>query len=276
MDLISDVIKTAQAANNIDLESDYMRNGLLYCGKCDTPKQHRLTGRLNVVVPCMCKCQEEAREKERLEWLEEQRVNRIRQMRLDCFIDKSMMGYTFENDDGKCPELSKVAKRYVENFARMRSDGKGLLFFGTVGTGKTYMAACIANALTDKGIPCLVTNFARLVNTLQGMYSGKQDFIDSLNHYDLLVIDDLSSERDTEYMGEIVQTIIDSRYLSGKPMIATTNLSGEELMHPSDIRKTRVYSRLYQMCVPYEVKGIDRRAQKLMEDDTYRTLLGIE
>lgn len=275
---IDDVIRTAKSSTSfaIDLDSDYIRNGLLYCGKCNTAKQYQLTGRISAIVPCLCKCQQEAKEEERLKRLAQERADCIMRIKQECFIDRSMMVYTFENDDNENPALTNVAQRYVEHFNQMRQDGKGLLLYGTVGTGKTYIASCIANALTDKGIPCLVTNFARLVNTIQGMYSGKQEFIDSLNDYELLVIDDLSAERDTEYMGEIVQTIIDSRYISGKPLIVTTNLSGAELMHPSDIRKTRVYSRLYRMCVPFEVKGKDRRTQSLKNDDTYRRLLGIE
>ena len=98
------------------------------------------------------------------------------------------------------------------------------------------------------------------------MYEGKQNYIDNLNNFDLLVIDDLASERDTEYMGEIVQNIIDSRYRAGLPLIITTNLTSEELKKPLEIRKKRIYSRLFEMCYPIEVKGKDRRKQKLREE----------
>lgn len=275
MDFISNVIATARETI---CEDDYMSDGLLYCGKCNTPKQYRLRGHNldGMVVPCLCKCAEDAKEEEHLKKIAEARENRIMQIKRECFIDKRMMDYTFERDDESNPELTKIAKNYAEHFTEMRSGGKGLLLYGSVGTGKTFAASCIANALTDRGIPCLVTNFARLVNTMQGMYSGRQDFIDNLNAYDLLVIDDLSAERDTEYMGEIVQNVIDSRYLSGKPLIATTNLSMQELLNPSDVRKSRIYSRIYQMCVPYEVKGKDRRIDKLINDDHFRKVLGIE
>lgn len=158
----------------------------------------------------------------------------------------------------------------------MRERGKGLLFFGTVGTGKTFHAACIANALIDKGYPCLVTNFARLVNTLQGMYEGKQQYIDSLNKFDLLVLDDLAAERDTDYMNEIVQNIVDSRYRAGLPTIVTTNLTADELKNPADIRKARTYSRLLEMTFPVEVKGADRRKAKLASDyNEFSDLLGL-
>ena len=108
------------------------------------------------------------------------------------------------------------------------------------------------------------------------MYDGKQEYIDGLNQFDLLVIDDLASERDTEYMGEIVQNIIDSRYRSNLPLIITTNLTSDELKHPSTIRKERIYSRLFEMCVPVEVKGSDRRKEKLINNyREFKEMLGI-
>lgn len=150
-------------------------------------------------------------------------------MRSMGFPESEMHRWTFAADDGADPKTTGIAKRYVEKFDLMKERGKGLLFFGSVGTGKTFHAACIANALIDRGYPCLVTNFARLVNTLSGMYEGKQQYIDSLNKFDLLVLDDLAAERDTEYMNEIIQNIVDSRYRAGLPTIVTTNLTANEL-----------------------------------------------
>ena len=166
--------------------------------------------------------------------------------------------------------------RYVENFAQMRADGKGLLLFGDVGVGKTFLAACIVNALISQGIPCLMTNFARLTNTLGGMFEGKQEYIDNLNGFPLVVIDDLGAERDTEYVGEIVHNIIDSRCREGLPLIVTTNLTGEELANPRDMRKRRIYSRLLEMCIPVKFEGEDRRQMGLKENfGRYADVLGL-
>lgn len=158
----------------------------------------------------------------------------------------------------------------------MRKAGKGLLFYGGVGTGKTFAAACIANALIDQGKPCLVTNFARLVGTIGGMYDGRQEYIDGLDRFELLVIDDLASERDTEYMGEIVHNVIDARYRSGKPLIVTTNLTLAELGNPTDVRRQRVYSRVLEMCFPVEVSGGDRRRERFSDNtEEMAKLLGL-
>ena len=276
--LISGMSEKAKEAAAVS-EDDYTgEDGLLYCGKCHTRKQTRIQifGREDTVY-CLCKCQAAARDAEEAEHKRRVRMERINLMRRDGFPDADMKNWTFERDDNSNEKVSKVARNYVENFDEMFKRGKGLLFFGKVGTGKTFISACIANALIDEGRPCLVTNFARLVNTISGMYEGKQNYIDSLNNFHLLVIDDLASERDTEYMGEIIQNIIDSRYRAGLPLIVTTNLTSDELKHPAEIRKQRIYSRLYEMCVPVEVTGKDRRRSKLINEyDELKEMLGLD
>lgn len=270
MDFLSDIVDglAKKAAEVIEThEGDYITDGLLHCGKCNEPKQCRVNvfGQERTVF-CLCKCEVEKREAERIEQLRREKILHVQKLRQLGFPDSEMQGWTFEKDDGSNAKISEVARNYVKNFDEMKKRGKGLLLFGKVGTGKTFTAACIANALIDDGHACLVTNFARLVNTLNGMFEGKQDYIDSLNRFDLLVIDDLASERDTEYMGEIVQNIIDSRYRAGLPLVITTNLTSDELKHPAEIRKQRIYSRLFEMCIPVEVVGKDRRREKLKDE----------
>lgn len=245
---------------------DYIVDGLLYCGKCHTPKQCRVKlWNGDIMTPfCLCKCEHERLMREESERKKEEAMDKIRELKRMGFPDSELEECTFEKDDHKNETVSVMARNYVDHFDEMKS--KGLLLYGSVGTGKTFISACIANSLIERGYPCLVTNFSRLINTLQGMYQGKQQYMDRLNKFKLLVIDDLASERNTEYANEIVQAIIDQRYRSGLPMIITTNLTADELKHPSDIRKQRIYSRLFEMCIPIEVNGKDRRVEKLKGD----------
>ena len=250
-------------------DGDYIDSeGLLCCGKCHTRKQTIivLANGKQLKPRCVCKCEQERMHEEEEKRKAKELEEKVKELRKMGFPDAEMSRFTFENDDRSNEYISDVAKRYADNFTTMYSKHKGLLLFGTVGTGKTYIAACIANALIDRGYTCLVTNFARLTNTINGMYDGKQEYIDGLDRFSLLVIDDLASERDTEYMNEIVTNIIDARYRSGKPMIVTTNLTSEELKNPRDVRKQRIYSRLMEMCIPLEVKGTDRRQKKLIDE----------
>ncbi len=266
----------AMAKQHIGVEQgDYQGDdGLWYCGKCHTKKQTRVNILGVERTPmCLCKCAAEKRAKKEAE---EQLRKRVEEIRQRAFPESDMLSWTFANDDGGNEKISRVAKNYVDNFDRMRSDGKGLLFFGTVGTGKTYTAACIANELINKGVPVLMTNFARIANTVQGLFEGKQAYYDSFNRYPLLILDDLSAERKTEYMQEIVFNVIDSRYRAGLPLIVTTNLTSDELKHPAELTNQRTYSRLLEMCLPIEISGADRRREKLKEDFAeYKDLLGI-
>lgn len=260
----------------VQCKGDYIKDGLLYCGKCDTPKQTKITVGGHVWTPsCMCQCEADRYHAYQDKMQRKEALDSVRRLRQMGFADAEMKRMTFDHDDHANEKLSQIARQYVDMFAQMRMRGKGLLLYGSVGTGKTFISACIANALIDRGHPCLVTNFSRLTNTLQGMHD-RQTWIDGLNRFDLLVIDDLASERETSYMSEIVQSVIDARYRTGKPLIITTNLTADELKHPDDVRKQRIYSRLFEMCIPYECKGQDRRKNTLREDFvTYGGMLGI-
>lgn len=277
--IIEAMIREASRDSHCE-KGDYRNeDGLLMCGKCHTPKQCRFIAKWDgkektPYTPCEC-------ERERREAEEQARqaqdlrieVNRLRKL---GFPDSEMANWTFANDDGADPKTTSIARKYVDNFPEMKKRGKGLLLYGPVGTGKTRAAACIANELVNQGRPCLVTNFARITNTLQGMFDGKQRYLDDFNRLDLLVIDDLAAERDTSYMQEMIFNIIDSRYRSGKPLIVTSNLTQTDLKNPVSIDRKRIYSRLLEMCVPIEVKGADRRERKLYDDSAdMARLLGL-
>jgi DNA replication protein DnaC len=73
----------------------------------------------------------------------------------------------------------------------MLENGTGLLLWGNVGTGKTYIAAAIANALLDENVPVMMTSFSRILGAIPGPASGNQtEAIDQLMRYPLLIIDD--------------------------------------------------------------------------------------
>lgn len=268
-----------RAAENIRMEPGdyYSDDGLLICGKCDTPKQTRVTVFGVERSPmCLCKCEAERRNRIEEERKQQEFKERVKRLRREAFPEDELQGCVFEADDLTNPRVSAIARNYVENFVEMRKNGKGLLFYGPVGTGKTFAAACIVNALIDKGYACSMTSFPRLRDTLHGMREGRQEYIDRLNRCPLLVIDDLESEANTEYMGEIVQSIIDGRSRVGLPLIITTNLTAAELKNPAEMRKRRIYSRLLGMCLPVEVTGSDRRKEQLKQEyDAYKELLGL-
>ena len=259
-------------------EGDYIGDdGLLYCHKCNTKKQTEVNVLGVIRRPmCMCKCQAAKRAAEEEEYKRRKFEERVNELRRVGFPEADMRNWTFSNDDLANEKITKAAQKYVDNFSELRKNGKGLLLYGNTGTGKTYTACEIANALIDKGYPVLVTNFARILNTLQGTFE-KQDYIDGFNNYQLLVIDDLGIERDTAYAKEQVFNIIDSRYRSGLPMIITTNLTMEKIKNPEDIENRRIYDRILERCFPIEVEGSSRRRKAVREDyEVMKNLLGLD
>ena len=250
-------------------EGDYKGpDGLIYCGSCRTPKQVNFEVNGRKLTPfCMCKCEAEKYEKEKAEEKARALREQIERNRRAGFPEVQMQTWTFEKDDRANAKISDICQRYVENFTKMKAKGKGLMFLGGFGTGKTFLAACIANALLDEGFSVLMTNFPRLINTIHGMREGKQEYIDSLNKYSLLIIDDLGVERQSEYVAEIVQNIIDSRYRAGLPVVITTNLSPNDFRETQDIAKSRLYSRISEMCLPLIVNGVDRRKANAADSD---------
>lgn len=237
-------------------------DGLLYCNRCHTARQSRfeLFGKIRT-VNCLCQCMAEECDRLREEQKRQEYMTRVMSNRAVGFPDKELMNCTFDSDDGSMPVITNAMKAYVDNFNTFRKNGKGLLLYGDVGTGKTFFAACIVNALINKGYPCLMTNFSRLTNQIAGMWEGKQEYIDSLNMFSLVAIDDLGVERDTEYMNENVTTIIDSLYRAKVPMIITSNYTPKQLTESCEIRKKRVYDRMLERCHPVKVNGSSRRKE---------------
>lgn len=106
-----------------------------------------------------------------------------------------------------------------------------------------------------------MTNFARILNELNSSYSGRNEAIDKLCRYPLLIIDDFGMERGTEYALEQIYNIVDSRYRSRKPLIVTTNLSLTELQNPQDTAHARIYDRVLEMCLPILFTGENFRKE---------------
>ena len=248
-------------------QGDYIgEDGLLVCGKCHTPKQGRYQMPWGEITPpILCKCEQEKRDREEAERKEAKLRERIARNRREAFPEADMSRWTFSNDDMSNEKVSTVARNYADNFKLMLEKHKGLLFFGPVGTGKTFYAACIANVLLDKGYPVLMLDFDRIRNTLQSSFDGRQEYLDSFHRCPLLILDDLGMESKSEYMQEIVFSVVDARYKAGLPLIVTTNLTSEQLKNPKDITQQRIYSRILEMCLPIKVEGNDKRRDKLKD-----------
>ena len=229
---------------------------LIYCAKCHTPRQGRYTLQGRVFMPHIrCKCQQKLYDQEETKRKLLEKQAEIERMKASGLQDKALYDYTFDKDNGINPEMA-YAHKYVENWEDMKANSSGLLLWGNVGTGKSFFAGCIANALLEKGVPVLMTNFSRILNPLTGMhFEDRNQFIDSLNRYSLLIIDGLGIERNSEFALEQVFNVIDSRYRSKKPLIVTTNLTLTELNSAPDVAHRRIYDRILERCAPIRINN---------------------
>ena len=204
-------------------EGDYTgKDGLLYCGKCHTPKEAyfedghaALFGRDR--HPTNCACQQKRMDEKRLADQQRKHEDTVKELKKECFDTPKLRDWCFAQDNGANPQM-KHARFYADNFDTMLLDNIGYLLWGSVGTGKSFFAACIANALMEKEIPVRMTNFAAVLNDLSGNFEGK-------------------------------------------PLIVTTNLSLDELQHPQDTPHARIYDRLLEMCAPILFTGTNFRRQ---------------
>lgn len=276
---IIDTINARVSRQYSQTDGDYRTDdGLLMCGKCHTQKECTLTRKDGTTrtVRCACECSVERNANEAEEKRKRDRMQHLDGMRRTGFPDAEMREWTFAKSDHGDMKNEAIARKYVAHFDSMRAQGTGLLLCGQVGTGKSFLAAAIANKLIDQGTPCLMTNFSRLISRISEKFGGDQKYLDNLNRFDLLIIDDLGAERDSDFIWEKVMDVIDARYRAGLPIIITTNLSPKDFADPSDIRRQRVFSRLREMCIPLEVKGADRRGKKMHDKlATAKSLLGL-
>lgn len=242
-------------------ETDYInqKDGLLYCGKCHTPKQtvqQFFFGKMK--LNCLCECQQRECEETESRKEEEERRSETQNRRRQCFDGSRLESCTFATCEGQSEAIT-VAKRFADSFPEILKAGKGLLLYGGVGKGKTFLAACIANQLIDNGYTARLLTMPQIRN-LSADFDGKEEFFANLNCVSLLVIDDMFAESKTEYMQELLFNVVDGRINSGLPLIVTTNKDISKA--PADLREARIYSRIIGNCLPVLVTGTDRRHEK--------------
>jgi len=249
---------------NYNTEKGYEKDGHVYCKECG----ERLDGNVlehfggrKFIFPRQCKC-DRLREQKRQE---QERINKVGMMKDRCFeFSRSLKKAGFDSVDGKDEEIVKFAKDYVETFDEMMKENIGIILSGPVGTGKTYLAAAIANGIIEKylysvkfrSIPEIVRDIEKT-----GFNEGRNEYLDRVCSARLMVFDDFGIERNTEYAMELLYAIIDTRWKKNLPTIVTTNVPISELRSENvPIQLKRIYSRLLDMCgVTLIIKGEDRR-----------------
>jgi DNA replication protein DnaC len=160
------------------------------------------------------------------------------------------------------PDQIRAVRRYVQAIESNIQSGKGLWLQGDVGTGKTTLAMLVSKSALDAGRSVAIYSLPRLLSLLRDSMDsdkGMLDFMDRLTAVDLLHLDDLGAENQTDWVLEQLYSIVNSRYEAERSIIATTNLMPDEL---SERLGARTVSRLVEICGdPITLAGSDKRLE---------------
>lgn len=286
--LLQGAVHQAQVANRPENGDYYDEDGFLVCGNCHTRRQVEVNmpdlkavpfdpkKKVRVKMPVSCRCRAEKRKQEEQMLMQDREMKAAESLKRQSLMDERLRDisfYGFQQTKDNAYNL-KLCLRYAKHFDEMLAKNQGLLFYGGVGTGKTFAAACIANHLLSLRVPVVMTSFVKLLESMQGFSEDDSALIARLNRAKLLIIDDLGAERSTDFALEKVYDIVDSRYRAKLPIILTTNLSMTELKESTDIRYTRIYDRIFEMCYPMQFKGQSwRKAEAARRFDAMKNFL---
>ncbi len=230
-------------------------DGIPYCSVCGQPHRMSITVSGQVInVACCCECiMKQAQQQEDAE-KRQQALFEARRSRQECFADAAYMRMNFTADDSAQSRLSKAARRYADNFSQNSS---GLMFTGGVGTGKTFYACCIANAVIERGFTAMVSTMQPLIRALSD-FNRADSVIRRVQTVDLLVLDDFGSVSDTSFNSDKQFELIDARYRTGKPIIVTSNLVYSD-QNANSVALSRIIDRLNERCAHVNIDGLSRR-----------------
>jgi DNA replication protein DnaC len=246
------------------------------CPICDGVGLVRVVNAQGQWVSRACECQEMQREERRL--AAAHIPERYRHCSLDNYVTTS------GNVDRSLKEALVTARMFVNHYP-VGTEGRGLLFTGTIGAGKTHLAVgVLIRLMQEKGIKGLFCDYRELLKSIQNSYNPQVqttelELLQPVFAAEVLVLDDLGAQKPSEWMWDTVALILNTRYNGNQTTIITTNYpdlpagagfkAAEKGDKPAKNEDTlgdrigdRMRSRLAEMCIPVEMFGEDYRQQK--------------
>ncbi len=175
--------------------------------------------------------------------------------------DESLFSEIIDSE-GKNPKTYNLSARdkclaFAENFDEANYN---LLLSGSVGTGKTFLSHCIAKHLIDRGKTVVYYTAYELVERMTDVSLGRmENFAELLWDCDLIILDDLGCERQTDYAQNLLFHLLNERLIRNKRIVISTNLSGKEL---KETYNERIFSRILGGFTGIRFYGDDLRLKK--------------
>ena len=221
----------------------------------DSPLCHHCGGS-GYIGTSMCECLRELcrqEQKKELTFLSAGREH-FDQFRLDYYPDR--LDSTMRVNIRALMERNfEVCRRYAFTFSEKSGN---LLFSGDTGLGKTFLSACIARVVADRGYSVIYESASHMFTKMErAKFYGDEDAraeVDKYAQCDLLIVDDLGTEMPGQFVTASLYTLVNDRILHGKPMIVSTNLNTED------------FARRYSPQVASRLNGNFQRIPFLGED----------
>lgn len=261
-------------------EDEYIKDDFIWCKKCNTKRLWRSPDG-TFAARCICKCQDEARNEERRQEIERERLRKIEKLKKASLIGVRYKDVTFETTEtGHNDTFDKAyirCKKYCAAADKVLADGLGIYLYGDKGTGKTHLTACIANELMQDNRQVLFTNFAEIAKMIKGTFGNAReseaDYINRIATVDFLFLDDIGTERVQAANGgdlwlqEKIFDVLNKRYNNRKPTIFTSNYTLQELITERGIMDKTV-DRIVEMShavIKVEGKSYRMKARAAVE-----------
>ena len=187
-------------------------------------------------------------------------------------IPAKYIGKTFEDyvTDKSNIDALNAAKEFAKNLQH------GLILHGKPGRGKTFLAAITAQEVLKQGKSAIFGDVPSMLEDLRSNYSKNNDNrleeqMKALAKADLVVLDDIGTEKPTEWAVNRLYLVVNDRYNANKPLIVTSNYTSKEIAErlnkPTDAKSAgvtgdRIVSRIMEMCEVFSIRGEDRRLKK--------------